>query len=520
MIEELNASKIPIEDINPVDYFNREKIQEAYDFLLTIKGMIAISPTSLSYVTNRSDTTKEMIVIENGNFVVKMHNGLKDCELGDVMSPFMVIQKFMFKKSFSSALEYVRINYMGYNSPYIRVGTKYYKHSVKADRYGVKRRELKLWEKQIIIDDYGKKYLAEILTYDDFTIEPDNKNYRRVIDNNYNLYSPFEHKLCSVKDYDSEIGLYWTMTLLEHIFGEQIQIGLKYMKVLYAHPKTPLPILVLTSDERETGKTTYIDYLNMLFGTNMVVINPQDISSNHNNSYSDKNIIAIEESKFESTQALEKLKNLSTQKEILVNPKHVNPYSIPFYGKIIITSNDEAKFSRVDKSEIRYWVRKVPSLKGKANHQILKDLHSEIPTLLRFLDNMPDIDFKKSRMVFQAVELKTEALETVKAESLPSLHKDIQLMLTDHSLDNRSIPEFKFTAKHIKDAWFKHNHGIELNYINRICKDSMQLDRGKMQRFVPLEVEGDLHQKKSSGTPFIFKNEHYEETSITANKNF
>ena len=60
----------------------------------------------------------------------------------------------------------------------------------------------------------------------------------------------------------------------------------------------------------------------------------------------------------------------------MVNTKHVSHYSVPFYGKLIITSNNEDKFSKVDNEEIRYWVRKVPTLKGKANHNILEDMSS------------------------------------------------------------------------------------------------------------------------------------------------
>ena len=91
------------------------------------------------------------------------------------------------------------------------------------------------------------------------------------------------------------------------------------MQCLYLYPKQSLPILVLVSEDRGTGKSTFITLLELLFGDNMVIANPEDIGSSFNSSYTDKNIIAIEESRFESTQTTEKLKNLATQKKILVN---------------------------------------------------------------------------------------------------------------------------------------------------------------------------------------------------------
>jgi stage IV sporulation protein A len=109
---------------------------------------------------------------------------------------------------------------------------------------------------------------------------PDNKSHTRVVGNNYNLYSPFSHKPCSDEEYKGFEGWKWSKRLLEHIFGEdmgenindyfktgnitidedenQYLQGLKYMKILYDLPKQILPILVLTSQERETGKSTFI----------------------------------------------------------------------------------------------------------------------------------------------------------------------------------------------------------------------------------------------------------------------
>ena len=498
--------------INPVDYYNFNCIQETFDFMIKIKNVNAVSIDAFAYVKNKGDDTKRMIVIKDGFFIAEMENGLY-LEVGKKYSPFMLLQKFKFKDSFTKALSYVKSHHMHLECAYVRVGTKYFKNISKIDRYGVNRTELVYWEKMTLSEDYSPQFIEDIGKYDDFTIEPNNKEYSSIINNNYNLYSQFEHKPCAEEDYDENIGFYWIKTLIEHIFGDQVELGIKYLKILYDNPKQALPILVLISEERSTGKTTFVDFLNIMFGANMVIINPQDISNGFNGSYADKNIIAIEESRFDSIQATEKLKNLATQKEILVNSKHIRQYSIPFYGKLIITSNDETKFSKVDSPEIRYWVRKVPTLKGKGNHQILSDIRKEIPQFLYYLNTLPAVDVTKSRMVFEADEIATAELQTVKNESRSGLHKDIEMYLEQFCIENTKVAQFKFTALHIKERFFKNDHKNELNYFNKVLKESMKLERGKMHRFIPLEMDNSVLMQKVSGTPFIFNNPYYEKTS-------
>jgi len=498
--------------INPIDYFNRNNVQWLFEYMLTRRNVQQTSISSLTYVENRSDATKKMIVIENNNFVAKMKNGL-GMEIDKPYSPFMMLQKFMFKDKFTPSLYFVMNEIMNNPNDFIRVGTKYFKSIEKIDQNGIKRETLKLWDKQTLVDDYGGKILDEVEKYDDFTIQPDNLNYQKVIGNNYNLYKEFSHKPCDKENYEDEMQFYWIKNLIEHIFGEQYELGIKYMKVLYCLPKQKLPILVLTSKERSTGKTTFIDFLDMLFGDNSVIINPENISNQFNSSYSDKNVIMIEESKFENDQAIEKLKNLSTQKKMLVNPKFIQPYSIPFYGRVIMTSNNENKFSRVDDSEIRYWVRKIPSLKNKSNHNILNDMKNEIPYFLYYLNSLPDIDTSKSRMVFSPDDLDTNALKRVKKESLPALHKDIYLLLDDHCANNTDIEYFEFIAQDIKKRFYQNDSRINMDYINKILKESMKLKRVKMKRYTPIDSNA-FNKKKRSGRPFIYKNKYYEHKEI------
>lgn len=504
MSEETTKKVVDPYQIDPITWFNENHGQYILNYFIDKPLGKFTGVNSFSYTTVKAHKKKAMIVYEDGLFRATMENDL-GMPIGELYTPFRMLVEFKYKHKFLRAIWFIIYDLMGQEYPYIRVGYKYFKCIEKTDRNGIVRRELKVWDKTTIIDDYGKKYLDRIPNYDDFTIEPDNKSFDQIRGNNYNLYAPFEHTPAeSFKEEDIK----WTTKLLKHIFGEQYDLGLMYVKVLYDLPTQKLPILVLTSEERSTGKTTFLDFLELLFGANTVVINPQDIANSFNGAYAASNIIMIEESRFDSVQATEKLKNLATQKKILVNTKFVQQYSIPFHGKLIITSNDENKFSRVDDSEIRYWVRKVPTLHGKANHNILNDLKAEIPYFLAKLNSMPDIDTSKSRMVFEHELLKTEALETVKKESRSSLCKELELLFDAHFSENQQVKEVKFIAKDLKENWFSHNNKIEIQYIDSVLKKEMKLERDKMQRYTPLGVGN----RKRSGTPYTLINPYYGKT--------
>lgn len=493
---------------NPCDYYNQNHVDDAIELLLKKNKRLLLNGKKLLMKT---DSKKSIVFMNyNGNYFEVLLENNMGLMVDYKYSPFQILTKFAFNNNFKSAFLYVGMNYMDMNFPYVRIGVKYFKTAHKIDRFGVDREELLVWSKDEIKQDYGKEMLARVTTYDDFIIEPNNEKHQKAVRGYYNLYSPFPHEKNSF-NIEKEDKIKWSLNLMKHIFGSQLELGMRYLKVLYEKPKQALPILVLTSEERSTGKSTFVDWLSIMFGGNMVIINPQDISSSFNSSYATKNIIAIEESRFDSVQATEKLKALATQKTLLVNTKFVTPYNTPFYGKLIITSNDETKFSRVDEAEIRYWVLKIPSLKGKGNHNILKDLTEEIPYFLHYLSKQKDVDYSKSRQVFTVDEIETDALTVVKKESKESLHKEIEIFFDDFCSNNSHIEEVHFIPTDIKKAWFNHNNSISANYITKIVKDKMKLERVDIRsRYDPI-LTGEATKV---GMYFKFSNKYFNKDII------
>lgn len=394
-------------------------------------------------------------------------------------------------------------NFTKKDRKYIRVGTDYFKIIEKPDRFDIIRTELKKWSKETIKDDHPNKYfLDSIPKYDDFIITPNNNGVSKVINNCYNMYSNFPHTPKKGK-------WKWTEILLKHIFGNQYEQGLIYLQVLYLFPKQPLPILVLVSEERQTGKSTFLDWLNMVFGANMTMIEPDVIGSTFNGEYATSNIIGIDETILDKQIAVEKIKSLATKKFISVNIKQVAHFKLPFFGKIIMASNNEDKFMKIDDKEIRFWVRKIPLPKTE-NHNILNDMVAEIPAFLFMLKNLPEIDFSKSRMVLTKAQIENEYLQAVVEQSRSGLYKEI-CELFQFYFENGCNKECDATPKDIKDKFFANDKSISINYIRKVLKSEFKFENTKTAaRYSPFNSFDNI-----VGKPFTFKAVDFTDKIIT-----
>ena len=423
-----------------------------------------------------------------------------------------------FKNNFDATLSFIKHFHYEEDVPYICVGTDYFKVISHIDRYNIRRTKLKIWKLSEIKPFLGKDVIYQIPRYDDFCLEPNNIDYEPIVGNLYNMHSEFSHEP------DMYGGSFkWIEKMIRHVFAgygeDHFEIGMTYLQCLYMYPKQALPILVLVSEERETGKSTFITLLEIIFGENMVVANPEDIGSSFNSSYTDKNIIAIEESRFESQQTTEKLKNLATQKKILVNAKHQQPYSLPFFGKLIITSNDEQKFSKVDAGEIRYWVRKIPSLTGAANHNIVADMIEEIPNFLKYLLDRDKPDFSRSRQVFTLEDIGTEALETVKQESMSQLYKELYMTFEDIFNNNRNLDVIYFTPSNIKDRFYQRDSKVSAPYIKKVLEGEYHLKSGKNRRYNILDDTPVVSTFQKIGRAYRIDRAFFDTLSIEGEDN-
>lgn len=287
-------------------------------------------------------------------------------------------------------------------SPFVRVGTTLYKIVNQPRLNGGYVKKRIVWNNETLRQDYGKDYLANVPKYDGFCTVPDHVNYRQVIDNFLNLYEPIVHQ-------PKEGDFSHIQALLHHIFGEQYELGVDYLQLLYLHPIQKLPILLLVSEERNTGKSTFLNFLKAMFRNNVTFNTNEDFRSQFNSDWAGKLIIVVDEVLLNRREDSERLKNLSTTLSYKVEAKGKDRDEIAFFAKFVLCSNNERLPVIIDPGETRYWVRKIHHLENDDTH-FLQKLIEEIPAFLYFLQHRTLTTQNVSRMWFSPKQTETAAL--------------------------------------------------------------------------------------------------------------
>lgn len=287
-------------------------------------------------------------------------------------------------------------------SPFVRVGTTLYKIVNQPRLNGGYVKKRIVWNNETLRQDYGKDYLANVPKYDGFCTVPDHVNYRQVIDNFLNLYEPIGHQ-------PKEGDFSHIQALLHHIFGEQYELGMDYLQLLYLQPVQKLPILLLVSEERNTGKSTFLNFLKAMFRNNVTFNTNEDFRSRFNSDWAGKLIIIVDEVLLNRREDSERLKNLSTTLSYKVEAKGKDRDEIAFFAKFVLCSNNERLPVIIDPGETRYWVRKIHHLENDDTH-FLQKLIEEIPAFLYFLQHRTLTTQNVSRMWFSPKQTETAAL--------------------------------------------------------------------------------------------------------------
>ena len=301
--------------------------------------------------------------------------------------------------------------------PYIRVGTNYYKLVSVPTISGNLREVIVPWTLEAIRQDHGRNYIGGIKKYDGFTCLPCHIHFEQECHGFYNTYSPLPHK-------PQEGDFPYTQQLLEHIFGQQSDLGMDYLQLLYLRPVQILPILCLVSKERSTGKSTFLKWLKLVFDNNMTYLTNDSFSSQFNADWANKLLICIDEVLFNKEELTERIKYLSTTNINKLEAKGKDKREVEFFGKFILCSNNEDNFIKIDDNETRFWVLKLPSLK-KEETQFLDFLEAEIPAFLCHLQIRKLTSPNKTRMWFSPSQIRTKALESLMRNNRNRVEKEL-----------------------------------------------------------------------------------------------
>jgi hypothetical protein len=354
---------------------------------------------------------------------------------------------------------------------HIRVGIDYYRE-VTIPMTGEDLKVLQKWNKNTIIDDFGKTALNTIVKYEGFCFIPAHENFQMVINGFYNRYESLSFQLEPNGSWDN------IDNFLKHIFGEQYHLGLDYLTLLWRKPTQVLPILCLVSKERNTGKTTFLNLLKMLFEGNMTLNTNEDFRSRFNSDWAGKLIIAVDEVLLDKKDDSERIKNLSTSKYYKSEAKGRDREEVEFFGKFILCSNNEENFVNIDANEIRYWVRKIPTLGESINPNLLDFIQKEIPVFANFLSKREVVNRQVTRMWFTKEQIHTEALNVLIRGNKTNTEKELEEMLKDE-FSFFEVDKLCYTTKNLVEMLKSRGFPVQSSYVANILKNKYKLENEK-----------------------------------------
>jgi hypothetical protein len=323
---------------------------------------------------------------------------------------------------------------------------------------------------------------SEVMVFAGYTMEPcnDPKAYERAIDygyglKNFNLYElPIHQKGHHYVDEQEMCNWQNIANLIMHIAPHQkpfpgsrytyLDLLLDYLASAWNHPKQRLPIVVLVSKERSTGKTTFLNLLGLMFQSNARTATIGEINSDFNYDWGLGNIVLIDEANIPK-KLIGKIRDEATRRNRNINAKNKPPFAVPNYTKFVMATNDVDDFAEIDEEENRYFVIEVkPFLNTNEKTDFMALMKKELPHFLNYLEQYHQLATKsESRTWFNYQYYRTPALERVTQkskskvalkveEALEILYSSISLDLGNDYIWNFSLTNFRKTIKLDKGA--------------------------------------------------------------------
>ena len=287
---------------------------------------------------------------------------------------------------------------------FIRVGDEYFEHIQKPDRLGRLVPQLAKRIKTTITDDFSKEAIKYIPKYKAFALVPSHHDYKQVIEGCYNAYFKLTHLPLPG-------SIERSLAMVRHIFKDRYEFGLDYLQLLYMQPGQLLPIILLQSKERNTGKSTFGQWQIDIFQANATKLGNADLENDFNSTYAEKLVIVVDETTVSKRVTSEAIKRMSTEQgKIFVNAKNRQQYETEWIGKFIFITNAVDKALYIGKGEMRYFVRTVDKLPGIDDPDMLEKLREEIPAFLHFLERRTLHHTRKGRMFFDFADYQTPEL--------------------------------------------------------------------------------------------------------------
>jgi len=387
-------------------------------------------------------------------------------------SKFIGPREFKFKrKRYQYDQESKEVKFVRHEDAdkFMRIGIDWVKVVTSNNKFGKPEEEIIRWNISEIKRDYEKypDFVNQIQKYDKFCNEPCfNGDYKRAHANNYNIFNPISLQ-------PTEGSIEKSVFFLKHIFngsstiildndgklvsenltiGDPFAVALDWLTIALQQPKHMLPVPILVSKENNTGKSTYLKWLQTLFGSNMTILGNEQFKAKFNAHYISKFLIAVDEGFLEVDKKSEKerLKQLVTADTVYVEFKGMDLKKINYYGKLLISSNDADRVMKIDEGESRWFVVKVPVITGDRDPDLELKLNLESPAWLHYLLNRNIFHPRKDRLWFKSEWFITDQFRVIVNETKSRIDRILEEWINEQFLTYDET-NLEYTLKYLTE---------------------------------------------------------------------
>lgn len=339
------------------------------------------------------------------------------------------------------------------------------------------------WRLDSIYRHYGKDFtngtiIKDMPLFDGETIEPEHINYKPVIGRFLNTYHALRYQPMEGANWDH------IEELLRHIFGEQYELGLDYIQLLYTRPRQKLPLLLLVSVENNTGKSTFCNFLKAVFGANVTGVNSEGLKNRFTSTWMNKLIVYVEEKLFDKEEDTDMLKNLVTSFSGQSESKGKDREEVPWFGKLVMTSNNENNPIVIHEDDTRVWAIKVPELDKSKPHKanFLEECEKEIPYFLYFLAHRHLSTKNENRLWFRRELIVTDAWYRIVNYCRSSIEKKTAELLLE-IMDNCQINVLHYSKTDLLKLLTMEKIKVDRSAIKQLLKDRWKMEPPEKGRY-------------------------------------
>ena len=295
---------------------------------------------------------------------------------------------------------------------------------------------------------------------------------------------------------------------------------------MYTKPNQRLPIILLESKERGTGKSTFGDLLKLMFEDNAAKLGNSELESDFNAIWVKRLAIIVDETSLEKNGIMQMLKRFSTETgKVTVNEKNQAHKQIDFFGKFIFLSNEEGKALPIDKGETRFAVFKVPTFKEKRieeNPNIQADFVKEIPAFFHFLKNRELAFSEVSRMYFPMGAYHTEQLQYYYDNALTATGRAVKDLMADYFNFFQDETEIRLSIPNLCNELKNRFNYLDRPKLKKSLQDEFSLSEPKKSRYTYYSLalaeannSSEMNGKEENYYSYLFKRESFIKQTTT-----